>query len=186
MNELVRYPSKSEWLLKHCSRERRLRESQKRVEAMIQDSSKITEVARCRDDLTVADDEIMVFHRSLNRADRIIENGFKHPSELDEEIEAGGANESFADTPRYDAIYAWVQEPRIVYDIEPEETDRVFATVKKDSVWISSYEFLDMVQFLEWVSNDMYTEKLLFTVEELFDCCKKHDEPLEYDDLLSS
>jgi hypothetical protein len=153
-----------------------------RTEAIIPNSGRITDIQRDARDLEPEDNHLVLYHSTRNRnVDDIVDNGLKTLSELGKEDEL---NESYKGSIRYDAVFGWPFKP----DAGPNDyefSEFVYFTVPFDSVVISTYSYLEYVQY-GYMSLDVYEKKYCFDPEEFIEVCKETGRPYKENELLIS
>lgn len=162
------------------SRKKKIKFAGPRTEAIIPDSSSITDIQREPDDLNPTSDELVLYHgtRSDN-VDEILDEGLKSLSELGKTEDL---NDSYEGSIRYDAVFGWPFTPQ-AGPSDYEFSEYVYFTVPFDSVTVSSYSYLECVQFGS-ITLDEYEKEYCFGPEEFLEVCKDSGRPYSRDELL--
>lgn len=152
-----------------------------RTEAIIPDSDSITDIQEIPANLTPDKNELILHHGTRpENVDKILRGGLKTLSELGD---ADELNDSYEGSVRYDAVFGWP----FTHQAGPNDyefSEFVYFTVPFDSVMISSYSYLESVQYGH-VSLDEYEKDYCFDPQEFLEVCKETGRPYSKDELLN-
>lgn len=149
-----------------------------RSEAIIPNSDLVNSIASKPDQIDPDPNELVLWHGTYDK-DKILEEGFKTPSELDRE---DMLNDRYKNTLRYDSVYGWPFK----YTSGPNdypESKVVYFSVNFSNVVISFYTYLDAYQY-DYITLSEYENKFYFEPDEYLKVIEDTNRPYEKQEIL--
>lgn len=171
--------------------EDRVRHLGRRVEIIIPDSEKITQVVGSVEELDSGEGQLAGIHFT-NEKEQVLSEGFRQPFDLAISDRHKQVEQQYRGSIRFNAVFGWVHRPK--YSPPEWMGEPVFFSIPFSKARISSYRYLNFITPADQrddddplqISVDTYETKLTFSPSEFLQVVKQKEKPFSYEKLAQS